>query len=296
MDRSERPPKKPLDKGSLRALSNQYLQWLFDRGLSPETTEVRRRVIVRLAIYANGRHITQDLLRSYFADLEGNGLASHTLHSHKRSLNHFFRWMVKFGHAKENPLKEAEIELPRVVFKTETFSKAEYEKIKAASVGTWIYHASVLAYNTGMRISDVSSVTWRSVDLEREVISYIPVKLRKINRRCTVPIVRGGDLCVMLHEMVPFVTDPDSTIVSKDVDQKANRFGMFMRKIGIRGKTFHTFRRTFITNMLSSGADSYLVMAVAGITSHTTMKHYYVPQEDSLRAALEKAAQYSNKT
>jgi len=294
VDREPKPPPKPLNRSSFRAFCNRYLQACCNKGVCGGTTDSYHMSLVQLAIFAKDRHITQDVITQFFAHLEDKGIKPNTLIRHKKSLNSFFRWMVRNGHASENVVKEADLRLPARTYKTDTFSKEEYEKIKKAGAGTWVYPAAVLAYNTGMRMSDTLRATWRWVDFEREEITYSPQKLQKLGRRCIIPFVTGGDLCVMLHEARQLAAGDDDTIVKRRERPFVSKdFTKLLHSIGIYKKSFHTFRRTFISNLLSSGADSYIVMVMAGITSHKTMKHYFVPHIDSLRAAMEKAEAYA---
>ncbi|MGW8177656.1 MAG: hypothetical protein ACWGQW_02510, partial [bacterium] len=58
------------------------------------------------------------------------------------------------------------------------------------------------------------------------------------------------------------------------------------KKCGIQGKTFHTFRRTFITNIMSSGVSAEVAMRMCGISNRETLDHYYVPNLRALKNAI----------
>ena len=62
-----------------------------------------------------------------------------------------------------------------------------------------------------------------------------------------------------------------------------------MRKLGIKGLTFHDLRRSCLTRLSEAGEDIYTISKISGHKSLDVLKRYIHPSMDSLRRAVNKA-------
>lgn len=289
-----------LAKDSFHMRASEWIQACHNRGLAPSSTQIYHTQLVKLSEFCKGAPITVKLLSKFFIMLKDSGYSRNSLARAKMVVKSFFTWCVSHGYVEDNPTDGLSVTLPPKTYKREVFSHKEYEQLKDYTRDSCIYCAVVLGYNTGMRISDVIGSKWSWIDLERQEVVYTPVKTRKHNTKVVVPIVPGGDLYELIYDLLPQASSPDDPLCKPLAEMGQQKLSVTFRSIlwelGISGKSFHTFRRTFVTNVMCSGVDSHLAMSMTGIRNHNTLMHYMVPKPDALRRAIEQAHEYAKTT
>jgi len=111
------------------------------------------------------------------------------------------------------------------------------------SVFFWLF-AVRLSAETGLRISDIANLEWRS--LAHMETGKVTLWMDKTNRRIEVPVSASlqafvGEIPVMDAKYV----FPEQRAIIKDVDKRAGlsvQFARLCEKVGIKGKTFHSLR------------------------------------------------------
>lgn len=160
----------------------------------------------------------------------------------------------------------------------------EEEKRFLGNATPYIQDIAVFALNTGLRIGEILSLKWESVDLEKNLISVFAHKTHKIR---PVPINsearrvldfwalgRKNEFVFYNHETgQPFV------------DLKAG-FALACRKAGITGVTWHTLRHTFASRLLDRGTDIVTVQQLLGHSTVTVTMRYTHTNLDSKRNAV----------
>lgn len=306
----EKPPQRiKWDRGSLWSRCLQFLQWSQDSGKSSATIKKYGQVLREFAQWCDGKVISPELITGYNVHLiKDLKLMPWTSNQRMIIVGAFFKWMLRKGHIDSNPLEKCDVIHRKVEFHKEVFTPEEYEKLKAAAVGT--KHAYLLAclYNTGMRIGDAIRLKWENVNLVEQVIVIKPLKTIRHHQTAIVPIISGNDFTVMLNslwsqrqalppEIRSAYVGPHITDEREMASQVGNAIVQFNHWIKDQGHTkrAHSLRRTFITNMLSSGVDSMMAMQIVGISSVATMKHYVAPNTKALRAAVAQGFSFATK-
>lgn len=119
---------------------------------------------------------------------------------------------------------------------------------------------------TGLRISDVSSMTWGQIKSGASG-QYISIRMTKTKKLITVPIGR-----MALRFMPPYDMNAKESKVFElpglsSIERSLKRMA---KKVGInKDLHFHISRHTFATLSLAAGAD---IATISGILGHTTIR------------------------
>lgn len=288
-----------LNKNSLTQRGNE---WINDRRptWSMRTLDIAVESITKFAAFVEDRPISAALLDDYIRFLKSK-YAKATVRLRWDFVSSFLKWCYSKQYIEKRiDLDKTEKVSSKKVYKREFYTKKEYEILKVRAAGHWMYYAIVMGYNTGLRLSDVAMVKWEDVDMEKQTITVTPKKTKRNNIVVTIPFLSDGDIMTMLREMrkqsgsSPYVCPPMAAKVSEERGTVVLGIysRMWFKTHGIPGKQFHTFRRTFLTNMMSSGVESIVAMNITGITSLDILKHYVVPNDRMLLKAIVRATEY----
>lgn len=279
---------------SRRAL--EWLQEVQNKGLSPGTIRKYGEVLRGFMTYADDRPITTSMVKEFVEDLIYEKKCCHQWCSlNTVVLKQFFRWCVTCGYAEGNPLDGLSFRFPPIRYRNETYSRAEYLKILEHAKGTDVYMPVILAYNTGMRIIDIMRLKWSDIDFKAQTITFFPVKTIRFNSSVTIPFASGSELCEALHQH-RMLCPPDQEYVCQEssLDRAKHVLRGVLNRAGIpKSKLWHTFRRTFITNLLSSGVDHMMAMKLSGHRSVSSLTHYVAPQTPALLEAINSGSKYA---
>ena len=168
----------------------------------------------------------------------------------------------------------------------------EEEKRFLASATPYIQDIAVFALNTGLRIGEILSLTWESVDLENNLLSVFAHKTNKIRG---VPINTGARRVLeywALGRKSEFVFYNHET-GNPFVDLKAG-FELACRKAGIEGVTWHTLRHTFASRLVARGVDIVTVQQLLGHSTVTVTMRYTHTNLDAKRNATQKLESFGD--
>lgn len=240
------------------------------------------------------KFLTKELAADVINTWQRNGMAASTISSKIKLLSGMSEWGISEGYMSENPWRRLNIIVPRR--EPTRFSVDEYQRILAAarqvdlSFKDWPLFI-VLAWNTGMRISDILTLKWKEVDWANERIRKVAHKTRKKGRLVDVPLLPEAYKALenhfagALHEYV----FPDAAVErSFDGGHRifCEQFRKILSKAGVVGKTFHTFRHTFISRCIEGGVSAELVSSITGQSIVTIMETYAAPSISSKREAM----------
>jgi integrase len=156
----------------------------------------------------------------------------------------------------------------------------------------YIHDIAVFALNTGLRIGEILTLTWASVDLEERLLTVLAQKTHKIR---PVPINSDARRVLEFWAMgrkSEFVFYNHET-GKPFVDLKAG-FALACRKAGIEGVSWHTLRHTFASRILERGADIVTVQQLLGHSTVTVTMRYTHTNLDSKRNALARLEGFSD--
>lgn len=127
-----------------------------------------------------------------------------------------------------------------------------------------IKDAFMFACFTGLRISDISHVTWEMIK-QRQV----RLLMKKTKREVIIPLTEKAIVWAKSEKTDDYVFHlPQSGMVNPIIDS-------WVKRAGIKKKiTFHCSRHTFATMLISSGVDIYTVSKLLGHTDVSTTAIY----------------------
>ena len=164
-------------------------------------------------------------------------------------------------------------------------SLEEEEKL-LQNAASYIQDLIRFALNTGMRVGEIFSLRWETVNLEKNVLNVFAPKTQKIRG---IPINAEARKVLeywALGKRNEFVFyNPETG--KPFVDLKAG-FKLACKKAGITGVTWHTLRHTFASRLVDRGVDIVTVKELLGHSSITLTMRYTHTNLDSKRAAVEK--------
>jgi integrase/recombinase XerD len=264
----------------------KFLETLRLKAYSENTIRTYRGELLQLLITLKRRAVnslTDDEVRRYLHYcITSLGLKEATLHSRINALKFYFEQVLrrdKFFYNIPRPKKP--LQLPRF------FNKAEIVLI-IKSVGNLKHQAMLmLAYGTGMRVSEVVNLKTRNVDSSRMSILVEAAKGKKDR------VVRLSPVLLLLlreywKKFQPsrsgylFEGQERGTAYSARslqlVLQKAKERAGILKPGGI-----HALRHSFATHLLDKGTDITMIMKLLGHNDlKTTLRYIHVTNRDLL--------------
>ncbi|MCP4373212.1 MAG: tyrosine-type recombinase/integrase [Deltaproteobacteria bacterium] len=164
------------------------------------------------------------------------------------------------------------------------------EKRLLANSPEWLKEIIVFALNTGLRRTELLSLEWSRVDLERRTILLVKTKNGKprtipLNQNALSVLKKKSDGKVRSLKNDYVFTSSEGTKIK--FGRLARDFNKAIRKAGIEAFTFHSLRHTFCTRLAQEGIDLYKIAKLAGHKDIKMTQRYSHHCPDSLRAGVE---------
>ena len=267
------------------------------RKLGAKTLKTRVNLAGRFAVWAkeNTRARTADdvtvAVAWQFNEYVGreSDVTNKTRNAYMSELGTIWAMLMKRGKAKENPWSVPRVQRDREQEQTgRAWTHEEEERIfKAAQeVGHEWYEMCVIARYTGLRMTDVKSLKWEEVDLERRVISLAPVKTKRHGIFVKIPI--HPKLAAVLAERSSANNAGEEYVLPERARHDGKKFfkgdmafSKILERAGVvepKGSeyklSFHCWRHTFDTRLSEAGVDQETRMAMTGHTVKETEKIY----------------------
>ncbi|MCR5035547.1 MAG: site-specific integrase [Clostridia bacterium] len=238
-----------------------------------------------------------------------------TLRALEKFLRHFFTHIelstAGACHDITRPVRLPKRTKPRCETKTiDTWADEDLRKLVNALEGTTLRFLVILAANTGLRISEIRALTYSDID-ENGILSVtkqicetpyngkrglriVDTKSECSNRTIPLPpeIMRELALHKQIHraEMKKnaYLTDVIFTTSNGQYYWKSNIYRTLYKiynEIGVPAHPFHSFRKTYITNLRRAGVDLESASRLAGHSSVTVTARFYVNVDDETKRA-----------
>ena len=186
----------------------------------------------------------------------------------------------------KNPV--ARVSLERLDNKRDRWLTFEEEEKLLQACPAWLRELVLFGLNTGMRLGEILSLTWKGVDLFRKTAT---VFRSKNNERRTIPLNETafellkakGKVRSIRTELV-FHTKTHAAIDECNVGRA---FRIALKRGGIQDFRFHDLRHTFATRMVQSGKDLYKVQVLLGHKTPIMTQRYAHHYPESLRDGVE---------
>lgn len=198
------------------------------------------------------------------------GIRKTTINIEIRSIKAAFNWAYKFDLIARNPFKGTGF-MFEVKPNRRAFTKKELAKLFEATEGQPIGWVIRLSYFTGMRIGEISSLTWGMIRLEDKPYIHIPEEISKSGKSRDVPLgEKAMRIIRTLKERLEHKKEQYPAIF-KDLPEhnihvivKTRGWGQYkkrsiqdmfrkaMKQAGLpRELKFHCLRHSFATHLLS---------------------------------------------
>lgn len=274
----------------------------FERGLSPRTLDAYRRDTERLEEFLSSRGVRRPGdasavdVREFTYHLRDQGLAPSSIRRTLSGVRTYFRFLLAEGLVDGDPTEQ--VEPPRTWRRLpDVLSREEVERLVEAPDPShrlcWRDRAMLeFAYASGVRVSELTGVKTRDVDLEE---GFATVHGKGSKERL-VPV---GDAAirairVYLRELRPRLEKggarAQGALFLNARGGSLTRMGVWkilrkhVERAGIsRRVTPHTLRHTFATHLLEGGADLAAVQEMLGHADISTTQIYTHVDRDYLR-------------
>jgi len=280
----------PSPRGAGNALEADVLRFLdylrVQRDYSPQTLIRYRHDLARLVAFAQARDLAtwselrSDALRSFIAGEHRSGSAPRTLQARLSACRSLFKFLLRNGELKNDPAAgvrapKAPRKLPQVLDVDEAQRLVEIPVDGADAVRDRAILE--LLYSSGLRISELTSLHWRDLDLDDASVRVVG-KGRKTR---VVPV--GSKALEALRalnalEQVESVDEPvfrgrngrpiSPQIVRQHMKQWAKSQGITRRVYP------HLLRHSFASHMLESSGDLRAVQELLGHADIATTQIY----------------------
>lgn len=250
-----------------------------EKALSANSLESYQRDLERLAAYANKHGSTletfakQDLI-GYQKAFVDSGIGVRSQNRHLSAIRQFFRFWMREGLLKANPA--ADLELPKMPSKLPQFlSLEEIDALLAAIKDPRDYAMVCTLYATGLRVSELISLTEESLDLSR---GYLKVR-GKGNKERLIPL---GEKAIRALEASP----PPFPMTRQGFWKLLKRYA---RLAGIQKSISpHQLRHSFATHLIERGADLRGIQALLGHADLSTTEIYMHVDQKRLHQLYDK--------
>lgn len=126
------------------------------------------------------RRVTPTDVSRLFKSLETDGASANTIQAVRRTLRAAYGVALKYGEASDNPVSKTFA--PKVKRATKVYFDAEQvQKLMAALDGSPIENLVKFTLATGMRIGEVTGITWDAVDFKRNTV-LVQSQLQRIGK------------------------------------------------------------------------------------------------------------------
>lgn len=246
-------------------------------------------------------NVSREQITGYMTQLKERDLAAATIARKLAAIKAFYRFMTAEGYMDANPAEVVEagtkgIKLPRVLSEDEVVRLLNQPDITTAEGFRDRTMLEVL-YATGMRVSELISLTLERVDLNMKYI----IAFGKGSKERIVPLgsVAAEFLQQYLEKVRPKLTHEDRNtnivfLAFGGHELTRQRFWQIIRTYGRKANinkalTPHILRHSFATHLLDNGADLRSVQELLGHSDISTTQIYTHLTNKRLRDIYAKA-------
>lgn len=260
------------DEASLSWLSDQFLRRSVGR-LSDHTLYRRGRMLGRIcALYGAARYkdlTTKELVRIRDELVQTNGAKNNVI----EAIGSLYSWANEVHLANFNPAHGI-----KDLYSGDGIPAWTVDDVRAFvkhhPKGTKPYRALVIFLFTGLRVGDVSRLSWDNVTPDRR-IQIMPTKtIRSSGAKVDIPILPAlaEEIDKTPRDQPAFMlTDYGKPFSHKSFGMK---FARWCHRAGLHNRSAHGLRKIGATLAAELGASEYQLMAIYGWTTRGQAAHY----------------------
>jgi integrase/recombinase XerC len=229
--------------------------------------------------------VTSKHIRQWMVNMLDSGLTPRSVNRKVATLKSFFRFLMREEVLQDNPTDKvitpkAPKRLPVFVQEKEMDQLLDNVEFDAGYAGERNHLIIDLFYATGMRLSELSGLRLRDVDLSGDVIKVTG----KRNKQRIIPFSRNMKDAIMhyleirnaqfpsSHDALLLLTDKGAPIYNKLVYRVVKAHLALVTTLG--KKSPHVLRHTFATTLLNRGAELNAIKELMGHSSLAATEVY----------------------
>jgi integrase/recombinase XerD len=291
----------------------EYISYLaVERGLSENTLEAYARDLSQFALFAarlnrgedepceeDATRAGQSLVAAFIAHGMESGASAASASRRLSALRGFYRFLLREGHITRDPT--ANLDTPRQAQRLpRVLTSEEVDRLLAAPSGDEPHSLRdrammELLYASGLRVSELVSLSTRDIDLD---VGYVRC-IGKGDRERIVPVGQTAVRAIQRYlalgrrELAPATDDDSLFITNRGAGMTRQAFWKMIKRrameAGISARiTPHTLRHSFATHLLEHGADLRSVQEMLGHADIRTTQIYTHLTQTRLREVYEK--------
>jgi integrase len=231
--------------------------------------------------------VTPSLLNEYKVMRRLGGAAPATINREMALMKHAYSLAVReWEWTRDNPVKK--ISMEKENNKRDRWLTDEEEKKLLEEASEWLREIIVFALNTGMRLGEILSLTWKATDLDRRTATIFK---SKNGEKRTIPLNETA-LEVLKRRSKVRSQKCDLVFYSEnhtrfDYSNLEKAFHSALAKASIEDFRFHDLRHCFATKLVQRGVDLYKVQLLLGHKTPLMTQRYAHHYPESLREGVE---------
>lgn len=212
------------------------------------------------------KQITPGDIEDYKAKRLDQGLSPASINRELTCLKGMYSLAIKWKDATYNPVKDVDL-LKEPPGRTRYLSEDEAQRL-IESADKYLRPIIITALNTGMRLGEILSLTWRQIYVECVFDPYIEIENSKNNKKRHIPL---NDTMIALLESMDRQQDDFvfHGLRGKPVKCIKAPWLQTLKKAGITDFRFHDLRHTFASHFVMKGGD---IMPLKDILGHSFLK------------------------
>jgi integrase len=231
--------------------------------------------------------ISPSLINDFKIARRAEGIKPGTIHRQLDIMKRAFNLAIReWEWCDKNPVTR--ISLEKLNNKRDRWLTFEEEERLLQVCPVWLRNLALFGLNTGMRLGEILSLTWKGGDLFRKTAT---VFRSKNNEKRTIPLNEAAfELLKAKREVRSIKTDlvfHTKTHTAIDECNVGRAFRIALKRAGIQDFRFHDLRHTFATRMVQAGKDLYKVQVLLGHKTPIMTQRYAHHYPESLRDGVE---------
>ena len=230
--------------------------------------------------------VTPKGIVQYKAKRYQDGVKPATINRELALMKHAFNLAIKeWEWAKQNPVSRVSFE--QEDNKRDRWLSQEEEGRLLPTCVPWVWEIVMTALHTGMRMGEILSLRWDTVDLFRRTVTILH---SKNGDKRTIPL--NGNMFALLKEKLKDRVSSSEWIFPSQAGTKRDGHGLrrafrkALKMATIQDFHFHDLRHTFATRLVQAGVDLYKVQKLLGHRSPVMTQRYAHHCSESLREGV----------